>query len=400
MNELLVLLLPLAAFTGWWLARTDKKMGHEQKADDYFKGLGYLLEDKTDQAIDIFVQIASLDDSTVENQITLGDIFRHRGEVDRALHVHSNLADKGELTPATRQKLHFALAEDHLAAGIMNHAEDYFQRVTEDTHPTLRDLARRRLIALYAEQAQWQKAIEVGQDLDPFKRDAIQQHIAHYHCELAKLALAKQDDKTAITYLQQALECDKNCVRATLKLGRLAASQGNYVAAIGHFNRLERQNPAFLPEILGDFAVCYEAVNQQHEWKMALKRLAKTYNNPVLVLRYNQLVAETEGVDAARDFLQQRLQSNPNILTIQAFLKLIDQGSEKDGEPASEHNHVADNAIHLLNTSIDKVLGYALKYRCSECGFRGNQLNWQCPGCKQWGTFMPISDVSLKENVG
>ncbi len=387
MNELLVLLLPLAAFSGWWLARTDNKFDDSQKADDYFKGLGYLLEDKTDKAIDIFVRIAHLDDSTIENQITLGNIFRYRGEIDRALHIHSNLANKGELSPATRQKLNLALADDYLAAGIMNHAETHYRRVSEDTHPDLRDLARRRLVKLYAEQSLWQQAIEVGEELDPFKRDDIQQHIAHYHCEIAKALLAKGETKPAVKRLQQALDCDKNCVRATLKLGRLAIDQKNYVEAISQFNRLERQNPAFLPEILADLSTCYTALNQQHEWKIALKRLAKTYNNPVLALSYNKLVAATDGAGAARDYLRQRLQERPNILTIQAYLQLTDK----------DDNH---GDIHLLNASIDKVLSYALKYRCNECGFRGNQLNWQCPGCKQWGTFMPVSDVSLKENVG
>lgn len=386
MNELLVLLLPLAAFSGWWLARTDKPSGNEQKADDYFQGLGYLLEDETDKAIDIFVQIAHLDDSTIENQITLGNLFRHRGEVDRALHIHSALADKGELAAETRQKLNLALADDYAAAGIMNHAESHYRAVANDTHADRRETARRRLIALYAAQSLWQKAIDVGEELDPFKRDAIQQHIAHFHCELAKNALAENDEPGATAALQQALSCDKNCVRATLKLGRLAAEQNNYVAAISHFNRLEKQNPSFLPEILDDLATCYTSINQQHEWKAELKRLAKTYNNPVLVLYYNQLIAETEGTEAARLFLQQRLKESPNILTIQAYLQLTD-------------NTAASKDINLLNNSIKKVLSYTLKYRCSECGFRGNQLNWQCPGCKHWGTFTPVSDVSLKENI-
>lgn len=388
MNELLVLLLPLAAFTGWWLARADKKSDGVQKTDDYFRGLGYLLEDKTDKAIDIFVQIAHLDDSTIENQITLGNLFRMRGEVDRALHIHSNLADKGVTTPKTRQRLNLSLADDYLAAGIMNHAEDYFIKVSEDTHSEMRETARRRLISLYSEQAFWQKAIDIGQDLDPFKRDAVQQQIAHFYCEIAKNALKQDNENAAIEALESALACDKNCVRATLKLGRLAAQQHNYVSAIGHFNKLEQQNPAFLPEVLDDLANCYQAINQPHEWKNELQRLAKKYQNPVLILQYNQLVAETEGQDAAQHFLQQRLTQSPNILTIQAYLELA-------GKVSPEDQH-----IKLLNTSLSKVLSYTLKYRCSECGFRGNQLNWHCPGCKHWGTFTPVSDVSLKENIG
>lgn len=385
MNELWVLLLPLAAFSGWWLARSDKKTGNEQKEDDYFKGLSYLLEDETDKAIDIFFRIAHLDDSTIENQITLGNLFRHRGEIDRALHIHANLSDKSELTPTTQQKLHLALAEDYLAAGIMNHAEAYFQQVCEGGEADKREVARRKLIHLFAEQGFWQKALEIVKEIDPFGRDKIQQHAAHFHCQLAAIALDNQQNDEAKTQLQQALSCDKNCVRASIKLGRLAQSQQHYITAINHFNHVEKQNPAFLPEILDDLAACYKALNQGDEWKDELSRLANTYNNPVLVLRLNQLIAHLDGQAAAQAFLKQQLQKKPNILTVQAYLKLA--------------NKKNNNEIQLLADSIDKILAFALKYRCRECGFRGNRLNWCCPGCKKWGTFTPVSDVSVKENV-
>ncbi|PID66268.1 MAG: lipopolysaccharide assembly protein LapB [Gammaproteobacteria bacterium] len=385
MNELLVLLLPLAAFSGWWLARSDKKTGNEQKEDDYFKGLSYLLENETDKAIDIFFRIAHLDDSTIENQITLGNLFRHRGEIDRALHIHANLSDKAELTEPTRQKLNLALAEDYLSAGIMNHAENSFQQVCASTQPEMRDVARRKLIHLYAEQGFWQKALEMIKELDPFGRDPIQQHAAHFYCELAKTALEKGDEETAQDELQQALKCDKHCVRATIKLGRLAQSQHRFVTAIGFYNRVEKQNPAFLPEILDNVSACYLALEQADEWKNELTRLANTYDNPILVLRLNQLIAEVEGCQAAREFLKNQLQQKPNMLSVQAYLKLSDMDNNED--------------IRLLNTSVDKILAFALKYRCRDCGFRGNQLNWCCPGCKKWGTFTPVSDISVKENV-
>ncbi len=385
MNELLVLLLPLAAFSGWWLARSDKKTGNGQKEDDYFKGLSYLLENETDKAIDIFFRIAHLDNSTIENQITLGNLFRHRGEIDRALHIHSNLLEKEQLSEQTKQKLSLALAEDYLSAGIMNYAENYFQHVRESSHPDMRDIGRRKLVNLYAEQGFWKKSLDIIKELDPFKRDKIQQHAAHFHCELAKIALANNEEETAHSELQQALECDHDCVRATIKLGRLAAQRNQFVTAIGYFSEVEKQNPAFLPEILDDLSVCYISLNQLGEWKTELTRLANRYNNPVLVLRLNQLIADVDGHQVARKYLTEQLRKKPNMLSVQAYLKFSDTNSHED--------------IHLLNESVDKILAFALKYRCRDCGFRGNQLNWCCPGCKKWGTFTPVSDISLKESV-
>lgn len=389
MNELLVLLLPLAAFSGWWIARSDNKSADEQKGDDYFKGLSYLLEDETDKAIDIFFRIAHLDNATIENQMTLGNLFRHRGEIDRALHIHTSLKDKADPNSETGQKLNLALAADYYAAGIMNHAEAHYQTVRESGYPDMRDIARRRLISLYAEQSFWEQAIEVAEELDPFARDAIQQQVAHFHCEIATRQLAEEnpDEKAVAKRLLKALSCDSKCVRASVKLGRLSLHQNNTIAAIGYFLQIEQQNPAFIPEVLDDFEVCYQALNQIHEWKIELKRLAKKTNNPMVVLRLNKLIAETEGHEAATSFLRQRLSEKPTLLVLQAFLRLSDEPEQ--GSPT----------VSLLNESINKLLGYTLKYRCRECGFRGNQLNWQCPGCKNWGSFTPVSDVSLKEDI-
>ncbi len=407
MNELLVLLLPLAAFTGWWLARSHKKSESYQKEDDYFKGLSYLLEDETDKAIEIFFRIAHLDDSTIENQITLGNLFRHRGEIDRALHIHSSLSDKSELGTETRQKLNLALAEDYYAAGIMNHAEDFFQKARDSSHPDMRDVARHRLVTLYSEQSYWQKAIDIVAEIDPFGRLPIQQQVAHFYCELAELALQQEPPNfsEAIEQLQSALACDENCVRATIRLGQLAKERGDYIEAISYFRQVEKQNPQFLMEILATLEDCYLHLEQRHEWKNELSRLVKKFPNPALILRLNQLTYDTEGREKAIDFLKNHLEKTPNILMVQAYLKLMN--TQNDGMDNIENSSPEEDALcqqkasalSLLNHSVDKMLGVALKYRCCECGFRGNNLNWQCPGCKNWGTFTPVSNVTLKENI-
>jgi len=388
MNELLILLLPVAAFSGWWWARADNKSYKNQKADDYFKGLSYLLEDETDKAIDIFFRIAHLDDSTIENQITVGNLFRHRGEIDRALHIHSSLSQKHELSPETALRLDLALADDYRAAGIMNHAVDYYRKVSEASHADMRHTARRKLIKLYDGQGRWQDAIDIVDVMDPFKRDSVQQQAAHYHCELADLSLAcEPPDTGAVTaQLKMALARDSQCVRATIALGQLAKEGGDTIAAIGFFHQVEKQNAAFLPEIVDAMEACYIKLDQHHEWKKDLQRIVATYHNPVLTLRLNALIAKTEGSDAALEFLAARLRDKPNMMTLQAYLNLV-----------SYDDH--DAAMQLVQDSVSSILGYALKYRCRECGFRGNTLDWHCPGCKNWGTFTPVSDLSLKENI-
>ncbi|MBL8249080.1 MAG: lipopolysaccharide assembly protein LapB, partial [Candidatus Competibacter sp.] len=90
MMELLWLLLPVAAASGWWVARREyagKRNGATVRNAEYFKGLNYLIDDKPDQAIEVFTRMADVDRDTAETHLTLGNLFRRRGEVDRAIHI-------------------------------------------------------------------------------------------------------------------------------------------------------------------------------------------------------------------------------------------------------------------------------------------------------------------------
>lgn len=391
MNEIFVFLLPLAAFTGWWLARNDKASSAEKSRDsEYFQGLGYLLDGETDKAIDIFMRIAHLDDSAIENQITLGNLFRKRGELDRALHIHSSLADRSEVTDHVADNLNFALAEDYYSAGILNHAIDYYQSVINNPQSEIRQQARKRLIQLYADQAEWEKAIELVEEFDPLKSDPIQHNVAHFYCEIATQQLASEDKANHLLgeeRLKKALECDKNCVRANVLLGRKAMREARYITAIGYFQAIEKQDPQFLLEVLDDMDSCYQHLNQQEEWFEFVKRIEKNQNNAILTLRVATMMETLDGQDKAIEFILKKINTSPSILILQRYLLYLTKNSENSEE------------MTLLSNTLNKLVSITLKYRCIECGFRGNQLNWQCPGCKCWGGFTPISDLSFKENI-
>lgn len=391
MNEIFFFLLPLAAFTGWWLARNDKASTADKSRDsEYFQGLGYLLDGDTDKAIDIFMRIAHLDDSAIENQITLGNLFRRRGELDRALHIHSSLAERSEVKEAVSDKLNFALAEDYYSAGILNHAIDYYLKVIDNPQSEIRQQARKRLIQLYTDQAAWQKAIELVKEFDPLKSDPIQVNAAHYYCELATTLLAGGNEDQhleAEELLKQALSCDKKCVRANILLGRKAKHEGRYIAAIGYFQAIEKQDPQFLLEVMDDMDECYRFLNQNDEWFEFVKRVEKKQNNAIMTLRVASMIETNEGQDKAIDFILEKINISPSVLILQRYLMYL----ANDNSDSKE--------VTLLTNALNKLVSVTLKYRCIECGFRGNQLNWQCPGCKCWGGFTPISDLTFKENI-
>ncbi|HEY9149321.1 MAG TPA: lipopolysaccharide assembly protein LapB, partial [Gammaproteobacteria bacterium] len=102
MQELLWLLLPVAAFSGWWAARRSERQRrdclHPELSSGYFQGLNYLLNEQPDKAIEVFIRMLEVNSETVETHLALGNLFRRRGEVDRAIHIHQNLIARPTLS--------------------------------------------------------------------------------------------------------------------------------------------------------------------------------------------------------------------------------------------------------------------------------------------------------------
>ena len=135
MQELLLLLLPIAAASGWLAARRSERK--QQKAcvgetgPVYFRGLNHLLNEEPDKAIDAFVEMLEVDSDTVETHLALGNLFRRRGEVERAIRIHQNLIARPALTREQRAQALLELGQDYMRAGLFDRAENLFRELKE-----------------------------------------------------------------------------------------------------------------------------------------------------------------------------------------------------------------------------------------------------------------------------
>jgi lipopolysaccharide biosynthesis regulator YciM len=129
MIEILYLLLPLAFYSGWKAAKKNnikQCIKSNKLADDYVKGVNYLLSEKPDKALEVFINHPDVDEYTAETYLLLGNMFRNRGELDRALCLHQNLMARSSLSKDQKESVMFSLGEDYLAAGMLDRAESVF----------------------------------------------------------------------------------------------------------------------------------------------------------------------------------------------------------------------------------------------------------------------------------
>ena len=387
--ELLWLLLPIAAASGWWAAQRSP-MGRNSAAvrnADYFKGLNYLIDDQPDQAIEVFTRMADVDRDTAEIHLALGNLFRRRGEVDRAIHIHGSLITRTHLTTDQRQRAMLELGEDYLRAGLFDRAEELFQKLLAQPDYTI--LALSRLIHIFQQEKDWRQAMAHSDRLERISGESKRRQTAHFCCELAEEANARRQDDEARTWLLDALARDPNCTRANLLLGRSAMRAGDYRAAITAFQAVERQDRGYLPEVIAPLGQCHSALGCLKEWIAYLREVQERDHGGRITDALAEWLLRQEGEEVALQFLERELREYPTLLGLRRLVEIKlarGQGAE-----------YADlRALHCIST---QMLNSAARYRCDHCGFVVKSLHWCCPGCLQWSTIKPLPDLVMKASA-
>ncbi|MCB1920462.1 MAG: lipopolysaccharide assembly protein LapB [Candidatus Competibacteraceae bacterium] len=388
MIELLWLLLPVAAASGWWAARRQPEDCHGRTIHntDYFKGLNYLIDDQPDQAIEVFTRMADVDQDTAEIHLALGNLFRRRGEVDRAIHIHGSLIARTNLTDDQRRRAMLELGEDYLRAGLFDRAEELFRKLLDQPDHTA--IALSRLIHIFQQEKDWRQAIAHSDRLEQISGESRRRQTAHFCCELAETANAQNQHEEAATWLQDALKRDPSCTRVNLLLGRLAMRTGDYPAAIAAFQAVEQQDRGYLPEVIAPLGQCYGALNRLDEWIAYLRDVQARDHGGRITDALAEWLLRQEGAEAALQFLERELREYPTLLGLRRLVE-VKLARGKGAEYADLR------ALHCIST---QMLNGAARYQCGYCGFVVKSLHWWCPSCLQWSTIKPIPDLVMKTN--
>lgn len=380
MPEIYWLLLLLAGAAGWYLAFIFHKNKSEPKIPgEYLKGLNYLLNEQPDKALEVFIELVDVDSETVETHLVLGNMFRRRGEVDRAIRIHQNLIARPELSSMDKSTALLELAKDYLKAGLLDRAESLFEDVIEIGVQT--DEAYPLLLGLYEQEKDWHKAIETTKKLERVSGKKMNQVTAHYYCELGELAFNQpnHDIATANKLAKKALSYDKNCARANVLLGNLAVHEGNYKSAIKYFKTVSKQHPEYLPEV---FMKLREAFLRQDDPAGFREYLAAIKDTELSGISLSTLLASLSDSDVEKKMILDWLleKSELSLLEVNAFLKNKQNKSES----------LSELGLEKIQISVENFIRGRASHQCKQCGFHGKALYWQCPSCHYWGTVVPI----------
>lgn len=376
----LAALLPLAAWSGWVIGRRQpprpvRTSGADSElSTSYFRGLNYLLNEEQDKAIEVFLKLAEAERHTIDTHLTLGSLFRRRGEVDRAIRVHQHLIAQPGLSAEQKTVALLELGEDYMRAGLLDRAETLFGDLV--AMDAMAAPALRHLVRIYQHERDWTKAISYARRLEEASGESQADRIAHFHCELADKAYSGGHRDEAREHLAKARAADPACIRAGLLTARIEASDGNHDEAIVCFERALRSDVGYIAEVLDPLLECYARTGKLDRARQFLASVAEQYRGVAPLLALARLREESDGEPAARAFLNEAL---PQRASIDALVALIDANSEE--APAEARQLLED-----LRGVAMAMGAQLMRYRCNRCGFRAKVHHWQCPSCKSWAS--------------
>lgn len=373
-----LLALPLFFSLGWLAARVDlKQLLAESTAlpAAYFKGLNFLITNQHDKAIEAFTDAVQANTDSLELHFALGSLFRKRGEVDRAIHLHLNLLEKKELEPQQKLAVTAELAQDYLKAGLFDRAEELFESLDDDRY---RQPALRALLEIYVREREWERAIKAATELERISGVPFRIEIAHYYCEMAVKSKLANDTHTARSKLELALNANKNCVRANVLLGDLEAEANNHMAAISTWKRIEFQKPEYLGLIAPKMLSSYRAINQAADGLSLLQTYLQTYQLTALLnVLYEATLAE-KGAESAAKLARNELIKMPGLNTLDLLLQA--RAILEANQP--QNPNLQDT--QLMQQAVRHAIGNKTAYHCDQCGFKAKYHHWQCPACNAW----------------
>lgn len=342
----------------------------------YLEGVNLLLNERGNDAVEALLPLLETHPEMAETHLSLGRVFRKRGEFEHAIRVHENLLRHAGDAPQKQQAL-LELAQDYLKAGLLDRAEQAFQAVLQNKPDEL--TALRALAELFELQQDWVKAIQIRQRLVDLGLAEEKSVIAILYCELAETYLQQQNLQDASRALRMAYDSDPDSSRGTLLAGRLAFSAGQIEQALAIWRALLESRPESFGLVLDDFLMAVDRLDNPELQREIRLQLVCSQLPRLLSPRIAEWVARQVGLEQAINYLYQQAQTTgASTEDLKSVLRIYRQSRVQAGG--------ARGGCQDIEDFVDLLPEQGIVYQCCQCGYRSPTHYWKCPGCRHWDT--------------
>ncbi len=354
--------------------RSKKASSQSPKGDQaFFKGVQYILSNDPDHAIEEFTKSVQLNSGTVETYIALGNLYRSRGDIDRAIRIRQSIILRTDIEEEIRFRALIDLGLDYRKGGFLNRAVETFRKVLEK-QPSNREVLE-AIEKIYEELKDWEKAFAARKKLASLTNENSQHILAHHLTEMGKAHDEKGAQPKAKACYKKAISTDPNCVDAYLHLGDLYFSKKDYKRAITTWKKVAEVAPHLTFLAYRRLEGAYSQMKNLKPVEEFLKECAASNSDPFTHLALARYLYNAQDYQGALNELNNALALDPSFLEARKFA----------GEILLERK-MKERALKAYRELIPYLNVPFLEFQCTNCGFRPNDLQWQCPQCRKWDT--------------
>ena len=381
-----LVLLIIGGIVGWVLGRrTHRGKGlpgeRARRSKHYIMGLNYLITGQTDLAIHELTQVTATDTGAVETYVILGNLYREKGALERAIRIHQSLLHRRTLTEAERTHTLFCLAQDFEKAGFMERATQVFEKVISRDRENIH--AYLNLKNLYERERDWKRAFSSQQRLIDLDRSESYKSLAFLKTEMGKEKMKEGDFQAAVKHSEEAIKLYEKTAPAYIQLGDSHFHLEGYDEARQAWERLVEVLPEQAYLVLHRLAKIYRYFETEEKIESLCENLIAVNGNDwrthlFLAERYHR----GRDDEKADSFLEETLRINPRSLSVQlAFLRSIQK-------------ELKSQRLRMFVDTLESERLFIDPYVCVKCGYRTTDVLWRCPHCHSWNSLRDDSYAS------
>jgi lipopolysaccharide biosynthesis regulator YciM len=339
-----------------FLSKRKKDSFDKKKIESYVKGINYIIEDETDKAIEEFTETAKIDPDLIDIYISIGNLFRKKGEINRALIIHKSLLVRPNLTKKKKLDIYINVGVDYRKAGLYDRAKEYFKNALSIDPKNM--LAKRLLYEVYEDSRDWENALIWHKRFGKANENIL----AHIYTELGKEKLRENSVDIAKKNFEKALKIDKTCVDAMIHLGDVYFYYGDLEKAYKNWEEACKIKPEMAN-------IALKRINDTDKLTSTIVRLLNLMPENIYILYFcaNELF-EIGEKDKAISLYNKLMKMN--IKTYSMLRKFVE--AKREVLPK------------FITTFTDDESKYDVRYTCTNCGYNAHKLFFRCPKCRQW----------------
>ncbi len=360
---------------GRWI---DRRKARE--SPHYILGLNFLVSNQLDLAIEELTTAAAIDADALEIHLILGNLYREKGQVNRAIQMHQQLLQRPNLTKLEQAYVLLCLGLDFRRGGFVDRALEAFTEVLRFDGNN--QYALLNLQKLHEEQQQWAEARAIRERLAALTEDQQQpKHqaiLAYLDTQIGLEAMHREDTDAAVARFESAISLDDGALPAYVNLGDLERRRGRLAEAIALWERVIEIAPERAYLVFNRIDAATREQGDDQRFPALCRRLIQT--NPQdwrARLALGRYLADHDQPAEALTHLFDSLVHNPHALSIHQVVWRALAAVDFDTDRVRRYIGLTREAVFYLDPHI-----------CIRCRYRSTELLWQCPQCHEWNTFV------------